>query len=150
VGQDNAQNGQIAGLERVSGVSWAEWLTAFDAAGARSLPHNKIARIALDFMPEGVKNPEWWAQGAAIGYEYEVGIRLPGQSSTGTFRVNASRTIPGDRDAAIEEWIARHGRGAEQLGHEVSKQRTSRTEKRSFWRASLEGAGKLGGGLFRN
>ena len=52
VGRDNAQNGQIAGLERVSGVSWAEWLTAFDAAGARSLPHNKIARIALDFMPE--------------------------------------------------------------------------------------------------
>lgn len=141
-GMSNPQKGQIAGLERVSGLSWAEWVAAFEAAGARSLAHPEIAKIALEIMPEGVKNPGWWAQGAAIGYEYEVGIRVPGQSSTGSFRVNASRTMPGDRDAAIEAWAAAYG-DADQLGHEVRDQRTSRTEKRTFWRATLEGAGKL-------
>lgn len=135
--------GSIPALERASGLSWADWERAFEAAGARSLSHPEIAKVARDTMPEGVPNPDWWAQGAAIAYEQQVGLRVPGQSSTGTFRVGASRTLPLDRDAAIDAWIAAYGGQAEQLGHEVRDQRTSRTEKRTFWRAKLDGAGKI-------
>lgn len=47
-----------------------------------------------------------------------------------------------DRDEAIARWIARFA-DSTHLGHETQSARQSRTEKRSFWRASLDGAGKL-------
>ena len=134
--------GNIPALERATGRSWADWLELFDAVGASKLPHPEIARVAREAMPDSLENPDWWAQGAAIAFEQHAGLRLPGQSSTGEFRVSASRTVAFDRDEAIERWIARFGEQAH-LERAVSSVRTSRTEKRSFWRAALEQAGKV-------
>lgn len=134
----------IPAIERAFGRSWAEWLEIFAQAGAAKLPHPEIARIALEALPETDtdQNRHWWAQGVAIAFEQHVGLRVPGQSSTGDFRVSASRTMSCDRDEAIERWIARFA-GSPHLGHEAGSVRQSRTEKRTFWRANLEGAGKL-------
>ncbi len=105
-------------------------------------PPPEIARIALAALPEQLQNPHWWAQSVAIAFEQHVGLRVPGQSSTGDFRVSASRTMSCDRDEAVARWIARFA-GSPHLGHEVQSARQSRTEKRTFWRATLDGAGKL-------
>lgn len=135
--------GNIPALERASERDWESWVRIFDAHGARGLSHGEIAKLALTAMPESLDNPEWWAQAAAIAYEQHVGIRVPGQSSTGSFRVSASRTLPLDRDAAIDAWVSAHGALAEHLGYAAGEARPSRTEKRSFWRFSLEGAGRV-------
>lgn len=140
---NNTRGERVPAIERATGRSWADWVAVFDAHGARSLGHAEIAKLALATMPHGVENEEWWAQGVAIAFEQHAGLRVPGQSSTGTFRVSASCTLPLDRDAALAAWVDRFGEVTEHLGHAVSGGRSSRTEKRSFWRFSLEGAGKV-------
>lgn len=140
---NDTKPGNAAALARATGRPWDDWVRALDAAGARDLDHAAIARLALAEMPQGIDNPEWWAQAASIAYEQQAGLRVPGQSSTGTFRVSASRTVGLDRDAAIEAWVAAHGTVAEHLGHRAGEPRPSRTEKRSFWRFGLEGAGRV-------
>lgn len=133
----------ISGIERASGRAWDAWVELFEAQNAAKLSHPEIAKIARQAMPDTLANPDWWAQGTAIAYEQHAGLRVPGQSSDGFFRVSASRTMPLDRDAAIQAWVAAHGEAAEHRGCEVQKPRSSRTEKRSFWRFDLEGAGRI-------
>ncbi|WP_255572816.1 hypothetical protein [Leucobacter tenebrionis] len=135
--------GNVEALERATGRPWSDWLRVFEAAGAREAGHTEIARVARAAMPEDLQNPDWWAQSAAIAFEQHAGLRVPGQSSSGTFRVGASRTLPLDRDAAIEAWAAAHGGRSEHLGHAAGEARRSRTDKRSFLRFDLEGAGRV-------
>lgn len=133
----------IPGIERATGREWSEWVEIFESQGARTLSHPKIATIARAAVPETLANPDWWAQGIAIAYEQYAGLRVPGQSSTGTFRVSASRTLVADRDAAIEVWAAANDTRREHLGHAAGEPRRSRTDKRTFWRLDLEGAGRV-------
>ena len=133
----------IPAIERATGREWSAWVALFEAQGARSLGHGEIARIARAAMPDDLQNPDWWAQATAIAYEQHTGLRVPGQSSGGDFRVSVSRTLPLDRDAAIEAWVSAHGERAEHLGHAPGEPRPSRTEKRSFWRFPLDGAGRV-------
>lgn len=133
----------IPAIERATGRSWSEWTAYFESHAARTLTHAEIARLARAAMPETLVNPDWWAQGTAIAFEQHAGLRIPGQSSSGTFRVSVSRTLPMDRDAAVEAWAAGPGTAAEQLGHRASPPRRSRTEKRAFWRIDLDGAGRV-------
>lgn len=133
----------IPAIERASGRDWESWLALFEARGAKTLGHAGIARIAREELPETLPNPDWWAQGIAIAFEQHTGLRQPGQGVDGMFRVSASRTLPGDRDDAIALWVASYGDAAEHLGNAVQNPRQSRTEKRSFWRFDLEGAGRV-------
>lgn len=55
----------------------------------------------------------------------------------------ASRTLPLDRDAAIDAWVSAYGETTDHLGHACGAARPSRTDKRSFWRFSLDGAGRV-------
>ncbi|MFD1201899.1 hypothetical protein ACFSWE_04440 [Leucobacter albus] len=143
-GSGNQTRGErVPAIERATGRSWDDWVAVFHAHGAGSLSHAEIAKLALATMPPGIENAEWWAQGVAIAFEQHVGLRVPGQSSTGSFRVSASRTLPLDRDAALEAWVNVHGATASHLGHAATDRRSSRTEKRSFWRFNLAGAGKV-------
>lgn len=135
--------GNVPALERATGRGWAEWVAHFEAHGAAQLGHAEIARVARAAMPDGLQNPDWWAQGAAIAYEQHAGLRVPGQSSSGAFRVSASRSLPLDRDAAVEAWAAGPGSAERHLGHAVASARRSRTEKRTFLRFDLEGAGRV-------
>lgn len=135
--------GNVPALERATGRPWDEWLRVFEAQNAKALDHAAIARLARAAMPDALQNPDWWAQSAAIAYEQHAGLRVPGQSSDGAFRVSASRTLPMDRDEAIAAWIAAHGDRAEHLGCATNAPRTSRTGKRSFWRCDLVGAGRV-------
>lgn len=143
-GSGNETRGdRVPAIERATGRAWDDWVRVFDAHGARSLPHAEIAKLALATMPPGVESEEWWAQGVAIAFEQHAGLRVPGQSSTGTFRVSASRTVPLDRDAAIEAWRRAFGAEPQHRGLAVENGRSSRTDKRTFWRFALAGGGKV-------
>lgn len=130
-------------IERATTLDWAEWRELFRANDAGKLPHSEIAALALRHMPDGVENPEWWAQSVAIRFEQEAGLRVPGMASDGTFHVSVSRTLDLTREAAIERWQELVADQHEHRGHACSNQRRSSTEKRSFWRATLEGAGTV-------
>lgn len=133
----------IAGIERATGRSWDDWLAIMEGAGAQTLGHAGIAKLARSHMADDMKSVDWWAQGVAIAYEQHAGLRVPGQGSDGLFRVSASRTLDTDREAAIDAWVATFGERSEFEGHDVMAARRNQTEKRSFWRFSLAGAGKV-------
>lgn len=133
----------IPSIEKRTGKAWSEWLAYFHEHGAAQLPHPEIAKLALANVPADLENPEWWAQGIAIAFEQQTGLRVPGQASDGTFRVGVSRTLPLNRDEAIELWISTHGPHEDHRGHAVTDTRNSRTAQRTFWRCTLEGAGRL-------
>lgn len=135
--------GNTPAIERATGRVWDDWVAVLSRAGAETAAHSEIAKAALEAMPDGVTNPEWWAQGVAIAYEQHIGVRIPGQSSTGTFHVSASKTLPLDRDGAIDAWAALVGGMENQRGHALEEVRRARTDKRSFWRATVSGAGRI-------
>ena len=66
----------IPGIERATGRLWSEWVDYFEAAGARSLAHPEIARLARAAVSDDLKSVDWWAQGIAIAYEQHAGLRV--------------------------------------------------------------------------
>lgn len=127
-----------AGIEKTSGRSWEGWVTLLDAAGAEKLKHSEIATLSYENMPEHVSNRGWWAQGVAIAYEHQKGLRVPGQSSTGDFSANASKTLAGDKDTVLSRWMD-VVEGREEFGDVPVEDEptTSSTEKWRYWRTSL-------------
>src|SRR5690606_31192615 len=71
-----------------TGKDWAEWVKILDAVNATSMDHKGIAKYVLD----NYDLSGWWAQGVAIGYEHEKGMRPKGMTSDG-FAANASKTL---------------------------------------------------------
>lgn len=110
---------------------------AFTSAGGESLSHRELAAVAAELFT-GVDNPDWWAQGAAIAYEQQIGRRLPGQRADGSFAVTVSKTLPGDPDGALAVFEAlMAGRSALGAVPFAEAPATSRTEKWRYWRVPL-------------
>ncbi|MBB0968370.1 hypothetical protein G6016_05220 [Dietzia aerolata] len=126
------------GIANATGRPWDEWVSLLDAAGARELAHAAIAKLTLEHMPDSVERAEWWAQGTAIAYEQHTGVRVPGQSCTGDFQLSASRTIAGDKDAALEAWLTVIA-GSEEFGGVPidADATTSSSEKWRYWRVPM-------------
>ena len=127
-----------AGIEETSGIAWDDWVKLLDDAGAEKLKHSEIAALSYQNMPEQVTSRGWWAQGVAIAYQHHKGLRAPGQSSTGDFSASASKTYPGDKDAALARWLE-VVEGREEFGEVPVEEepKTSSTEKWRYWRAAL-------------
>lgn len=127
-----------AGIANSTGRTWPEWVELLEGAGARELNHTAIAKLTLEHMPESVERREWWAQGTAIAYEQHAGLRVPGQSCDGDFQLSASRTVTGDKDAALNAWLEVVDSREEFGGIPVeSPATTSSTEKWRYWRVPL-------------
>ena len=140
----STRGGNLPAIERATARDWTAWVALLTSAGVNERPHPEIAAAALAAMPADLPNPEWWAQSVAIAFEQHLGLRVPGQSTTGTFRVSASKTLPLDRDQAIDTWAALIESSSEPpLGGALESVRRSRTEKRSFWRANIAGGGRI-------
>ncbi|MGN8048989.1 hypothetical protein ACTJKO_04820 [Curtobacterium sp. 22159] len=94
---------QSMAADRVSaatGKAPDDWYERIDAIDGRSIGH---AAIAAWLVQQGVD--PWWAQGVTIGYEQARGLRIPGQRSDGTFAVSASRQVPGEREAVLDQVV---------------------------------------------
>lgn len=133
-----------AAIARATKRSWAQWLTLLDDAGATTSPHAQIAAIAEAHMPPGLENPGWWAQGTAVAYEQERGLRVPGQSSDGTFKTSVSRTLAVQPSRARESWAQLMSAWAGYAAVELDGDPwTSDTPKRLYWRARLTDGSKV-------
>lgn len=78
-----------AALAAKTGCSWEKWVHSLDHVNAHAWPHREIAR----YVRETYKQPSWWAQSVAVGYERIRGLRDAGQRRGGGYVVNKSRTF---------------------------------------------------------
>lgn len=130
--------GRTAAIESATGLPWSQITAALEAAGGADTDHAGLADAAHTLFQGRVDNVGWWAQSAAVAYEQQIGRRVPGQVSDGTFQVSVSKTLPGDPAqvlAAVETLMAgRTGLGGVPFAEEPT---TSGSEKWRYWRARL-------------
>ena len=132
------KSSSTAAVAAATGRSWEDWVELLDREGARELKHTAIARLTLQHMPESMEQREWWAQHAAVAYEQHTGLRVPGQSCDGDFQLSTSKTVAGDKDAALQAWVALVGNREEFGGVEIEAEpSTSSTEEWRYWRVPL-------------
>lgn len=82
------------------------WRALLISSGALTWDHPSTARWLID--EQGVD--PWWAQGITVDFEQACKGRLPGQRADGTFSVSITRTMPGDRLAALATVATEVGR----------------------------------------
>lgn len=98
-----------AAVRDATGKGRAEWFSALDAAGARTMSHKEI--VALLAETPGLSG--WWQQMIAVEYERARGLRAANQTADG-YRVSASKTIAVPLDDLYRAW-ADEARRAEWL-----------------------------------
>jgi hypothetical protein len=84
-----AQKFSDASVRERTGRGWDEWFALLDAWGADERTHAEIA----SWLVTAHRVPGWWAQTVTVGYEQARGMRMPGQTSSGDFAANASKTV---------------------------------------------------------
>lgn len=132
------KSSNTAAIASATGRAWEDWVELLEAAGAREMNHTAIAKLALEHMPDSAERREWWAQGTAVAYEQHAGLRLPGQSCDGDFQFSTSRTVAGDKDAALDAWLAVVDSREEFGGVPVDGEAAlSSSDKWRYWRAPL-------------
>ncbi|GAA1187400.1 MULTISPECIES: hypothetical protein [Nesterenkonia] len=137
-----------AAIARATAREWHSWVQELDDAGAQTMKHPQIAELAEARMPADLDNAGWWAQGVAVAYEQEHGLRIPGQSSDGSFHASASKTYRGSRDEAMEAWLNLVADREEFNGVLVEEPAsTSRTPKWLYWRVKLSDGTRVGLGI---
>lgn len=122
-----------------TGRDWAGWRAFLDGEGAADLPHPVIARMlgALGVKP-------WWRQMVTVGYERMIGRRELRQTCAGDFAAAASRTIPGDKDAALLQWQALVEGRVEFAGEiAAAEPRITRSAKWRYWRVDLSDGSRV-------
>ena len=96
-------------LEKNTGLSWDQWISQLNKAGAANWKYQQITTY-LKKKKIGI----WWVHIVAGGYEVAMGRRLPGQSLKGTYSVIVTKTIPISKakawkwltsDSAIQVWL---------------------------------------------
>ncbi|MDN5587179.1 MAG: hypothetical protein L0G69_11530 [Brevibacterium sp.] len=130
-------------IEKALGEPWADTRARLEAAGGASVSHKELADALYPQFDGVVEKHGWWVQGAVVAYEQEIGRRVPGQRADGTFDVAVSRTVPGQRDDIITRFAFFIDEGALAGVALDGEARTSKTAKRSFWRADLEDGTKV-------
>jgi hypothetical protein len=88
-----------AAVQHATGKTWAQWCVLLDKAGARQLPHRRIAILLQQRHGLG----GWWAQMVTVGYEQVRGLRVRHQRAVG-YEVGASKTLDVAAAAAFLAW----------------------------------------------
>lgn len=95
---------KVAGISdsavaKATGRTWAEWIKALTAAGAKKLDHPAIARLLVAKFGVG----PWWSQMVTVGYEQAVLGRAK-HSKGKSFEVGISKTINAPVRDAFNAW----------------------------------------------
>lgn len=140
---------RASSIEKSTGVSWDDWTAWLETEGATTMQHPDIATLVerriheLKITTHATNgkpfNRGWWAQGIAIEFEHDHGMRAEGQSSNGDFFVSATTTLTGTIDEALKRWLelmtGRTHIGGVALVGEPS---VSETQKWRYWKASFD------------
>jgi hypothetical protein len=78
-----------AAIKARTGRDWPVWFAALDRAGAATLDHKAIAKLAAEDMGAG----DWYGQAVAVSYERARGIRAMNQKCDGEFSVSVTRVM---------------------------------------------------------
>src|SRR5699024_5560538 len=119
-------------IAKATNRHWDKWITALDAASTRQMHHRDIDKQDLKLMPESVEQKERKEKGVAITYQQHAGLRVPGQTSTGSFQTSTSKTCPGDKDAALKAWLELVGTRDEFNG--IDTEEAASTSETAKWR----------------
>lgn len=134
----SAQMSDEAAL-KATGRDWQSWRQHLDAMGAASMPHKDIA---ARLSAEGV--PGWWSQMVTVEYERMIGRRAVGQRCDGDYSANASRTVDGDMDSALQRWLAVVDGMAEFGGVACeSEPRVTQSAAWRYWKVDLEDGSRV-------
>lgn len=87
-----SQNISDAAVSKATGRGWGEWFELLEKAGAAEMSHKEIARWLIDAGHIASEN-EWWAQAVTVGYEYDRGRRVKGETKDAGFQVGVQRTL---------------------------------------------------------
>jgi hypothetical protein len=95
---------KVAGISdsavaKATGRTWAEWIKALNAAGAKKLDHPAIAEVLTTKFGVG----PWWSQMVTVGYEQAVLGRAK-HAKGKTFEVGISKTINAPVGEAFNAW----------------------------------------------
>jgi hypothetical protein len=94
-------------VRAATGMSWADWFAALDAAGARAMDHRGI----VAWLAEGHALGSWWRQMVAVTYEQARGMRAVHEKPAG-FEISVTRTLAVDAATLFAAWTdarKRHG-----------------------------------------
>lgn len=91
------RNMGAAAMRAATGRDHDAWRALLEAAGALEWSHRQTA----DWLVAEHGVDPWWAQGITVDFEQDRKGRLPGQQADGTFSVTRTRTVPGERLAAL-------------------------------------------------
>ncbi|MDR7233118.1 hypothetical protein [Agrococcus sp. BE272] len=86
-----------AALQAATGRTHEQWRDLIEGAGGLEWTH----RATVDWLVGEHGVDPWWAQGITVDFEQDRKGRLPGQQADGTFTVARTRTVPGERLAAL-------------------------------------------------
>lgn len=117
-----------------TGRDWAGWRALLDGEGAAGMAHTDIVPLVAAHGVDG-----WWGQTVTVGYERMIGRRAPGQRCAGDFAASASRTLTGDKDAAMARWRVLAD-GAVDFAGALAEgaPRLSETANWRYWKIDLE------------
>lgn len=106
-----SQNISDEAVAKATGRDWAEWFELLETAGAAEMSHKEIAAWLID---AGHIEPDngWWAQAVTVGYEYDSGRRVKGETKDAGFQVGVQRTL---RLPASDVWSLLTGPEARQI-----------------------------------
>jgi uncharacterized protein YndB with AHSA1/START domain len=88
-----------AAVESATGKTWSRWFKLLDAAGAKKMTHQEIARHLSE--KEGVR--PWWTQMVAVTYEQARGLRDK-HEKPGGFEISVSRTMDVPVGKVFKAW----------------------------------------------
>lgn len=135
----------ISAIEKTTKQSWSEWLTYLEAIGAKDLTHKEIAQKVYDKLGDG-----WWAQSVTVAYEQHIGRRQPGQRNDGGYEISVSKTLTGNMDAALQEWLHLVAGKTEFSNVAISGEpKTSETEKWRHWRCTLSDGSRVNAAVYQ-
>jgi hypothetical protein len=127
-------------VQEATGRTWKQWRAELDAMGASDLSHKEIARR----LQEDPKVSGWWAQTITVEFERAIGRREVGQSCTGSFQTQASKTVLGGMDEVLARWQALVEGRAEFDGVPIDGEPSvSETDNWRYWRVSLADGTKI-------
>jgi hypothetical protein len=127
-----------AAIKARTGKDWAGWFAALDKAGAATLDHTGIAKLAREEMGAG----DWYGQMVAVSYERARGLRAMNQKCDGEFSVSVTRVI----DAPLSRLYAAATAAPQSWFPKRVIEETSRT-KDKYWRGKWK-SGKLEIGFY--
>ena len=112
-----------------TGKTWAQWLKALDAGGAKKMSHREIAA----HLHRQHKLSGWWSQMVTVGYEQARGRREQYQTPSG-YQAHASKTVNAPLAALFEAWADERERAGWLGQHPLTiRKATPRKSMRITW-----------------